>query len=834
MNLSDFPFATAAMAPQEISIDVLREKYCKGDEQSINDVNARVASALAAVETIDRDQHRDAFFWALQQGFLPAGRIQSAAGTNLSATLINCFVQPVGDSIAQVEEGFPGIYTALTEAAETMRRGGGVGYDFSRIRPRGAWVGSTRSHASGPVSYMQIFDRSCETVESAGARRGAQMGVLRCDHPDIEEFIHAKDSGGLKNFNISVAVTDAFMQAVVVDDGVDLVHRAEPGVAQVQEGAHQRQSDGLWVYRTVRARELWDQIMRSTYDHAEPGVLFIDTINRDNNLSYCEKIDACNPCSEQSLPPYGCCCLGSIDLTRFVLDPFESTARFDEAMFTKVAKIAVRMLDNVLDCTVWPLEQQRQQAMDKRRVGLGFTGLGDALVMLGLRYNSSEGCGQARRIADVMRDAAYEASVDLARERGAFPRFDAERYLSQGTFASRLPLHLREQIAQHGIRNSHLLSIAPTGTISLAFADNASNGIEPAFSWSYKRKKRMPDGSTKEYAVEDHAWRLYRHLKGEKAPLTQAFVTALEMSAMDHAAMVAAVAPCIDTAISKTVNVPVDYPYEHFKDLYLWAWKAGIKGLATFRPNAVTGSVLSVDGQQPPAPAPAQPQDEDPLRKQFDSRPEGDLEGVTSKVEYYTSEGKKSVYLTINFMRVVGIVNGHQVVIERPVEFFMPAGQRDEGQQWIASNMRMLSMVGRSGGSIEKALKNMREVVWDKGPVQCGVVERGDGHLAKRWHDSEVAAIGYWLQQMLAKRGFLDAEGDQVPVREMSARLSRQLELQLGSEVEADHAETHRDRPTAASFVNRGRQCPDCGARALQRVDGCERCPECNYVGSCG
>ncbi|MGD9836107.1 MAG: adenosylcobalamin-dependent ribonucleoside-diphosphate reductase, partial [Piscinibacter sp.] len=668
MNLRDLVPSAAALKPQAISLDVLREKYCKDNETSIEDVNARVANALADVEPERRDQHREAFLWALQQGFLPAGRIQSAAGTPLAATLINCFVQPVGDSIAQVDDGYPGIYTALTEAAETMRRGGGVGYDFSRIRPRGAWVGSTRSHASGPVSYMQIFDRSCETVESAGARRGAQMGVLRCDHPDIEEFIHAKDDGGLKNFNLSIAVTDAFMQAVLADGEVDLVHRAEPGEAQKATGARRREgSERAWIYRTVKARDLWDQIMRSTYDHAEPGVLFIDTINRDNNLSYCETIESCNPCSEQSLPAYGCCCLGSIDLTRFVLDPFEPAARFDDQRFTQVAGVAVRMLDNVLDTTVWPLAQQQRQAIDKRRVGLGFTGLGDALVMLGLAYGTSEARAQARRIAELMRDAAYAASVELARERGAFPAFDAELYLSRGTFASRLPAHLREQIRQHGIRNSHLLSIAPTGTISLAFADNASNGIEPAFSWSYQRKKRMPDGGTKEYAVEDHAWRLYRHLKGEQATLTPAFITALELSATDHVAMVAAVAPCIDTAISKTVNVPADYPYADFKDLYLQAWQADIKGLATFRPNRVTGAVLSVESASA-ATLPTSDGD-DPLRRQFDSRPPGDLEGVTSKVEYCTSEGKKSVYLTINFMRVAGTVDGRQVVIERPVEF---------------------------------------------------------------------------------------------------------------------------------------------------------------------
>jgi ribonucleoside-diphosphate reductase alpha chain len=592
--------SVANLPAQSISTEVLIEKYSKGEEQSIFDVNQRVARALSLAEAPEqRGLWEQRFMEALTSGFVPAGRIQSAAGTSLAATLINCFVQPVGDSIAQDDEGHPGIYTALTEAAETMRRGGGVGYDFSRIRPRGAWVGSTQSSASGPVSYMRVFDRSCETVESAGARRGAQMGVLRCDHPDIEEFIHAKDTGELRNFNISVGVTDSFMQAVQDGGEVALQHKAEPGTAQKNAGAY-LQGDGNWIYRKVPARDLWDQIMRSTYDHAEPGVLFLDHINRDNNLSYCETISSTNPCAEQPLPPYGCCCLGSVNLTLFVREPFSDKASFDEAAFAKVCKTATRMLDNVLDVTVWPLPQQQEEARSKRRVGLGFTGLGDALVMLNLRYDTEEARAMAQRISEVMRDAAYEASSDLAKERGAFPLFNADLYLSGSNFASRLPQALKDRIRASGLRNSHLLSIAPTGTISLAFADNASNGIEPAFSWSYQRKKRMPDGSFKEYAVEDHAWRLYRHLKGADTPLTPAFVSALEMSAQAHAAMVAVVAPYIDTAISKTVNVPADYPYEDFQHLYLQAWKDGLKGLATYRPNSVLGSVLSVSSNTPP------------------------------------------------------------------------------------------------------------------------------------------------------------------------------------------------------------------------------------------
>ena len=818
---------SSALPVQPISQDVLAEKYLKDGEKTEAELFARVARALASVEKPEiRDEWEAKFLGNLHAGAIGAGRIMSAAGTDIQATLINCFVQPVGDCIQGYDDqGYPGIYEALREAAETMRRGGGVGYDFSRIRPNGAEVKGTHSIASGPCSYINVFDQSCATVESAGSRRGAQMGVLRIDHPDVLDFITAKRTPGRwNNFNVSVGVTDAFMKALQDNADWELVHRARPGRKVMAAGAYQR-DDGKWVYRRVPARQLWDTIMKSTYDFAEPGILFLDAIGRDNNLNYCETIEATNPCGEQPLPPYGCCDLGPIILTRFVRNAFGqgSEPTFDFAAFEDVVAIQVRALDNVLDVTFWPLDKQRAEAAAKRRIGVGFTGLGNTLAMLKLRYDRAEGRAMAARIAETMRNAAYRASVELAKEKGAFPQFDADRYLGkgskkgEGSFASRLPDDIKADIRKYGIRNSHLLSIAPTGTVSLAFADNASNGIEPPFSWTYTRRKREADGSRSEYVVEDHAWRLFKSQGGDVDNLPDYFVNALAMTAQEHVAMMEAVQPYVDTSISKTVNVPADYPYEDFKDLYQQAWKARLKGLATYRPNPILGAVLEAEPakkEEKPADkaeAAVQQHEQDPMRKVIERRPQGALNAVAEKIEYWTHEGQQRLYLIVSFLPVEG-TDGRTV--ERAIEFFMPVGQSGESQQWITATMRMLSLAAR-GGFLDRALSDMRKVTWDRGPVRLGTYEKADGTHVPRWHDSEVAAIAYAIQNLIAKR----QEAVQASLFEPGELPSVEPAVQAAPE---------------SSGIMAGKKCSECGAYAMIRKDGCDYCTQCGMLGSCG
>ena len=549
----------------------------------------RVATAVAAVER-DPGHWRPRFFQLLHGfRFLPGGRILAGAGTGRRVTLFNCFVMGV------IEDSMEGIFEALEEGALTMQQGGGVGYDFSTLRPRGARARRAGTIASGPVSFLKVWDDVCATLLSTGTRRGAMMGTLRCDHPDIEAFIDAKrEPGTLTHFNLSVLVTDDFMAAVARDADWPLVF---PAAALDSAGeVVQRHWPGqpgpvpCRVLRRVRARDLWRHIMRANYDSAEPGVLFIDRINHENNLAYRERIVATNPCGEIPLPPYGACCLGSFNLTRFVRDPFTPEARFDFAGLRRWVPLAVRLLDNVIDVSGFPLPAQRAQARGSRRLGLGMTGLADALVMLGLHYASQAARDMAARILRELLFTAYRSSVALAREKGTFPFYDRDGYL-RSPFIQRLPAALQAAIARHGTRNSHLVALAPTGSISL-LADNVSSGIEPIFDLQYRRHVVQPDGGEREFTVEDYAYALWRARHGDSAALPLTFVTALELSPHDHLAMQAALQPWVDNAVSKTVNVPGDYPFADFTDIYRQAWRLGLKGCTTYRPHAGLGAVL--------------------------------------------------------------------------------------------------------------------------------------------------------------------------------------------------------------------------------------------------
>ena len=846
---------------QQITTDVLLEKYAKEGETTPEQIFRRVAKGVAQAETPElQKEYEEKFFNNLMAGGLGAGRIMSAAGSGIQATLANCFVQPVGDAIqGHDDNGLPGIYDALKCAAETMRRGGGVGYDYSAIRPKGAFVKGTASNASGPCSYMNVFDASCETVESAGSRRGAQMGVLSIDHPDIEEFIQAKRTPGRwKNFNVSVMVTDAFMTAKDAGSVWELVHAAEPSNELIEQGAYLR-GDGLWVYRTIDATSLWDLIMRSNYDYAEPGILFYDKINGDNNLRYVETLKSTNPCGEQPLPDYGCCDLGPIVLPRFVQNPFTSNAQFDWDKFREVVGIQVRFLDNVLDVTHWPLPEQKAEAQSKRRIGEGFTGLGNALAMLGIRYNSKEGQEMGAKISEVMRDAAYLASVCLAVEKGPFPLLDVDQYLADGTFASRLPETIKALIRKHGIRNSHLLSIAPTGTVSLAFADNASNGIEPPFSLAYSRKKRMPDGTHQQYAVVDHGLRqwlatLAPQAHGErileaicsykdtfigefgeelsvKDFLPKSFVTAQEMSANDHLEMVGAIAPFIDSAISKTVNVPADYSFEDFKLIYARAFELGIKGVATYRPNQILGSVLSVqdDAATKPPVVELKQADLDPLTKAIGRRDEGAVESVTSKVTYTNASGTQSLYVIVSFTKVSGVIDGNAVEIERPLEVFIQASPDGVPMEWVAAYARNLSLLARSG-LLPKALQDNRAIRSDKGRVRYGWYEKADSTKVPRFHESEVACIAYAVQEILACRGLIDAAGGAVPTRVLLQR-AQAVEVEMRN---ANQGDVKLGDSGANTTKISGKTCSECGDNSVIKKDGCEFCTNCGHVGSCG
>ena len=730
---------------------------------------ARIAVAAARAEAPAlREPMAREFAGALAgHRFLPAGRILAGAGTNRSVTLFNCFVMGI------IPDSMDGIFSALREAALTLQQGGGIGYDFSTLRPKGALVKGVGADASGPVSFMEVWDSMCRTIMSAGSRRGAMMATLACDHPDIEDFIDAKRTRGrLSNFNLSVLVSDAFMNAVKTDSDWHLKF-------------------GGKIFRSLKARELWNRIMRATYDNAEPGVIFIDRINAQNNLSYCEKISATNPCGEQPLPPYGACLLGSINLAKLVKSPFTEQARLDLHELSALTTTAIRFLDNIIDVSRFPLEAQRQEAIAKRRIGLGVTGLADALIFCRARYGSRESLKLIDQWLRVLSHAAYRASADLAREKGAFPLFDRDEYLARPHIAA-LPSEIRAAIARNGIRNALVTSIAPTGTISL-FADNVSSGIEPVFAYSYTRKVMQPDGRRREESVSDYAVRRFRSVFGEEAALPEYFVTAQELTPEDHLEVQAAAQPYIDSSISKTINVPASISFDDFKDVYAHAYDLGCKGCTTYRPNDVTGSVLSVD----PIASAATPEEpvlpmETPVQIKREAgviymtrpldRPDV-LIGQTYKIKWLDAD--HAFYITINDIEKDGR--------RRPFEVFINS-KNMEAYAWTLALTRMISAVFRRGGDVSFVVDELK-AVFDP---------RGGQWMGERYVPSLLAAIGEVIEKHMVATGFM------TPASEILAGDDRKAMA-----VAAEGAPA--------------RTCPRCASASFVRLEGCDSCVSCGY-----
>jgi ribonucleoside-diphosphate reductase alpha chain len=775
-------------------------------DKTVEDTWRRVAAALAKPER-DPAPWAERFAAALSDfRFIPAGRILAGAGTDRRVTLFNCFV------MGTIADDMSAIFDNLKEAALTLQQGGGIGYDFSTLRPKGAVVHGVGADASGPLSFMHVWDAMCRTIMSAGSRRGAMMGTLRCDHPDIEDFIAAKESPErLRMFNLSVLVSDAFMQAVKEDAPWEL-------------------SFGGVTYRVVSARELFDRIMRATYAYAEPGVIFIDRINARNNLHYCEEIHATNPCGEQPLPPYGACLLGSINLAKLVERPFEAEARLDTAALESLTPLAVRMLDNAIDISRFPLPAQRHEALAKRRIGLGVTGLADALIMCGARYGSADAVELTEAWMHTLQRAAYRASVELAREKGAFPLFDREPYLAGETIRG-LDHELREAIGAHGIRNALVTSVAPTGTISL-FADNVSSGLEPVFAFSAQRAILRPDGGRDVEEVSDYAYRQFRRLKGEAAELTPAFVDSQSLEPSAHVVMQAAVQKFVDSSVSKTINLPEDISFEAFRDVYLQAYELGCKGCTTYRPNPVTGAVLEArvepqeagarhaeDARVTVAPPPAAEPDAEavaepvpepvpeppppPVRGDAEASVEHDgpagvvymtqplarpeaLPGRTYKLRW--PESDHAIYITLNDV----VQDGRR----RPFEIFINS-KNMEHYAWTLALTRMISAVFRRGGDVSFVVEELK-AVFDP---------RGGAWLGGRYVPSLLAAIGDVIERHMIDIGFLPAEhGDRAEARRAVA-----------------------GEPPLRQTHGAVRQCPKCGGASLIHQEGCDLCLACGY-----
>ena len=736
-------------------------------DPSIEGTWRRIAETVASVEN-EPEKWKQKFYEALKEfKFLPAGRIIAGAGTGRAVTLFNCFV--MGD----IPDDMAGIFTAVKEAALTLQQGGGIGYNFSTLRPKGAPVVGVGADASGPLSFMDVWDSMCRTIMSAGSRRGAMMATLRCDHPDIEDFVEAKSNPSrLRMFNLSVLITDEFMEAVAEGKNWELKFEGR-------------------VYKTIDAAALWNKIMKSTYEFAEPGVIFIDRINKQNNLAYCEKISATNPCGEQPLPAYGACLLGSINLAKLINEPFEKDASMDLMELRTLTETAVRILDNVIDISGYPIDQQREEAISKRRIGLGITGLADALIMCGVKYGSEEAVNLTKNWLRVLRDSAYRCSIDLAKEKGSFPLFVKEKFIENHN-VKKLPKNLRAEIYSYGIRNALLTSIAPTGTISL-LANNVSSGLEPVFAFKYNRKVLQPDGSSVIEPVSDYALALFEELKGKGENKTQAFVDAQMLQPNDHLVMQAAVQEYIDSSISKTINCPEDIEFETFKAVYKSAYDLGCKGCTTYRPNDITGSVLSVGKNENKSNEELLSEEKSKGQEIIDDKPFAPLErpeqldGKTYKIKW--PESDHAIYITMNDI----MQNGER----RPFEIFINS-KNMEHFAWTVALTRMISAVFRRGGEISFVVEELK-AVFDP---------RGGAWMERRYIPSLLAAIGEVIEKHMIEIGFLPKE------KSFSKNVER------GENI--------------LNFRNeKGNSCPSCGSLGMLRQEGCDVCTACGHS-KCG
>lgn len=743
-------------------------------DETIEDTWLRVAKACASKE--GKKKHwQDQFLGILEDfRFLPGGRIIANAGTTrTAATMFNCYV------MNNISDSIDGIFDTVKESALTQKQGGGVGFDFSTLRPAGSPISGCEAESSGPLSFMQVMDSTCRTIMSAGQRRGAQMGVMRCDHPDIYDFITAKRKNTrLQMFNLSVGITEKFMQAVKENRKWELVFKGE-------------------VYKTIHAVELWELIMKSTYDFAEPGFILIDKINEMNNLYYCEEIRATNPCGEQPLPPYGACLLGSLNLTKFVKSPFTSHAKVDYSELAKVAKVATRLLDNVIDQSHYPLEQQRLEAQNKRRMGIGVTGLADMLIFMGVRYGSPESLEIAEKVMQTITFSAYEASVENGMEKGVFPLFDAEKY-SNGNFVKRLPDSLQKDIKKHGLRNSHLTSVAPTGTISL-FAGNVSSGLEPVFAFSYKRKIRnSTEHDINEVEVADYAFQKYREFKGKEnikeKDLPDYFVSSSNITPDEHIDIQAALQKYVDSSISKTINVPEDYPFEDFENIYMKAYEKGLKGCTTFRPSEhITGILINKEDEKKKK---KKKEKKDAIEMQkavldLVNRPM-ELEGTTYKIT--TPLSADALYVTINDL----IQENNK---RRPYELFINT-KNLQHFSWIVAMTRLISAVFRHDRDPSFLVQELKSIYDPNG----GYFSQGE------YIPSLAADIGRVIEQHLIKIGIME---------DKKAKQAEQMSVPVATNG------SHKDG--ASQFMI----CPQCNDRKLISQENCLKCLSCGYS-KCG